>query len=152
MQNISLAQAALGNCTSICFGIPVNTLCSVGFNVTTCAQACLDPTVFFFNKKYFLACSLLPLYGGYNLSQSIINMTRGDYVADATMKLSNSTNLFNSCMSDYCRRPDTSLGGCPFTDLTSEQYLDWIFDSVVKGVENKDIVTTVNPDIGGIGV
>lgn len=55
-------------------------------------------------------------------------------------------------MSDYCHRVDASLGGCPFTILKSEHSLDWISDIFVKGVDNKEIVTTVNPDIGGIGV
>jgi len=59
------------------------------------------------------------------------------------------SSVFDNCLKQYCQSPDPDLGGCPFTDMSaSAGYCNTTGE--IGMCDN--IVRTVNPDIGGIGV
>jgi hypothetical protein len=122
-----------------------NTTCQYdGLNFSSARDACLSPRLFFSEYALMDDCDTI-FTGAYNDSSNCDL----DFVQRAL-------DLTNGCLQQYCENPDPELGGCPYKNLTISQFSCDNDDNgpvdMLMELSCNNVIKTVNPDIGGVGV
>jgi len=108
-------------------------------STTACLAECLQPKQFFSSGAAITQCFNLAAYGKFNNSGSCNESAASPLV-----------HLFDTCMQNYCQHEDQELGGCNYTSISTSICSgdDYIWQPLLCD----KVSTSVNADIGGIGV
>jgi hypothetical protein len=108
-------------------------------STTACLAECLQPKQFFSSGAAISQCFNLAAYG------NAFN-PRGSCNESAASPL---VHLFDTCMQNYCQHEDQELGDCNYTSISTSICSD---DDGIWHTLCDKVSTSVNADIGGIGV
>jgi hypothetical protein len=136
-------------CTTPISQVKSDTTCLLNGLQTDCRTACLEPGFYFNSTLRMVTCNPWPNVDGIGCSDS-------NYTGRVL-------GMINDCMSQYCQFPNADVRGCPYENISESslnaQYgLSWCaYPRIASGFLNgspscKQLVGTVNPDIGGVGV
>jgi hypothetical protein len=99
----------------------------------------LQPKQFFSSGAAITQCFTLAAYGKFNNSGSCNESAASPLV-----------HLFDTCMQNYCQHEDQELGGCNYTSISTSICSG--DDDIWQPLLCDKVSTSVNADIGGIGV